>query len=319
MSIRKKLHLMRLYATSLLQNGRDAECLGGIQTYCMFVGYPRTGHSLIGSLLDAHPRIVIAHESGVLKLFQHRFSRPQVFHLLLENSRKMASAGRNNNGYSYKVPNQWQGRFEGLQVLGDTSTAALRLYRDPGLIDFLRDKIATEIKFIHVIRNPYDVVATMSRHSPRRTLDTHIDLFFQFCSSVEQLKKKIQPARIHDVRLESFIENPKPHLEDLCAFLRVQAESRYLEDCASIVFKSAKKSRFDIEWNAESIARMRERMEAFSFLSGYDYDAKDASVTTRPSEERSRLQSCLGILTTGKLLLGAAYAMTDGMLTSLLA
>jgi hypothetical protein len=314
---------MRLYATSLLQNSRNAESSRGIQTYCMFVGYPRTGHSLIGSLLDAHPRIVIAHESDVLKLFQHRFTRRQVFHLLLENSRKLAAAGRSNNGYSYKVPNQWQGRFEQLQVLGDTSTSALRIYRDPGVIDFVRNKIATEIKFIHVIRNPYDVVAAMARHSPRKSLDTHIDMFFQLCSSVERVMKKIRPTQIHDLRLESFIEDPKPRLEDLCVFLGVQAESRYLEDCASIVFKSVKKSRVDIEWNPESIAKVRERMEAFSFLSGYDYDEKDASSPKTPSlassEERSRLQSCLGIRTTGKLLLTAAYAMTDGILTSLLA
>ncbi len=35
--------------------------------YCMFIGYPRSGHSLIGSLLDAHPNIIISHELNVLK------------------------------------------------------------------------------------------------------------------------------------------------------------------------------------------------------------------------------------------------------------
>jgi len=82
----------------------------------MFVGYPRTGHSLIGSLLDAHPRIVIAHELDALELFQWGFSQRQVFHLLLENSRKMAAAGRSHHGYSYGVPNQWQvGRDKEIQ------------------------------------------------------------------------------------------------------------------------------------------------------------------------------------------------------------
>ena len=288
---------MRLYATSLLQGRRSAGCLRGIQTYCMFVGYPRTGHSLIGSLLDAHPHIVIAHELDALRLFQHGFGRQQVFHLLLENSKKMAASGRSHSGYSYAVPDQWQGRFETLQVLGDKkgATSAMRFYLDPGLLDFVRYKIATEIKFVHVIRNPYDVLATMARRSPRKTLDAHIDVFFKLCSSVEALKSRLQPALIHDIRLESFIEEPRPHLEDLCAFLRVQAEARYLEDCAGIVFKSAKKSRFDIDWNADSIAQVRERMEPFSFLSGYSYHEKDASLPATashtPPEQYSRSEN----------------------------
>ena len=323
MSLRKKLNLAGLYATSLLQNRRNAEYFRSIQTYCMFVGYPRTGHSLIGSLLDAHPRIVIAHELDALKLFQLGFSRRQVFHLLLENSKKMAATGRNHSGYSYEVPDQWQGRFEQLQVLGDKkgATSAMRFYLSPRLLEFVRNKIGDHLKFVHVIRNPYDVLATMTRRSPRKTLDTHIDVFFQLCSSIERLKKEIEPAQIHDVRLESFIENPKPHLQDLCSFLGVQAESRYLESCAAIVFKSPKKSRFDIEWDSKSIAKVRERMEPFSFLSDYAYDEANSESTSAASRaaqpERSQLQNYLSILTTAKVLLAGAYSMMDGILSSL--
>jgi hypothetical protein len=171
MSFRRKLELIGFYTTSLLQNRRNAEYFRGIQTYCMFVGYPRTGHSLIGSLLDAHPRVVIAHELNALK-----------------------------------------------------------------------------------------------------ALDKHIDRFFQLCSGVERLKNQNQDLHIYDLRLESFIEDPKSGLADLCSFLGIKAEASYLEDCASIVFPSPKKSRFDIEWSREAIGRVRERMEAFNSLSGYAYD-----------------------------------------------
>ena len=283
MSIRKNLDLARLYATSLLQSRRHTEAFRNMRLYCMFVGYPRTGHSLIGSLLDAHPNIVIAHELDALKLFQRGFSRRQVFHLLLENSRKMAAAGRAHSGYSYEVPGQWQGRFETLQVLGDKkgATSAMRFYLDGGLLEIVKDKIATELKFVHVIRNPYDVLATMTRRSARKTFDTHVDVFFKLCSSIEKLKNQLRPAQMFDVRLESFIEDPKPHLERLCSFLGVKANSRYLDDCASIVFKSPKKSRFDITWNDESLDTISERMKAFSFLSGYVYDEE----TPRPPSD----------------------------------
>jgi hypothetical protein len=279
-SIRKKIDLARMYATSLLQSRRSSEFFRDIRTYCMFVGYPRTGHSLIGSLLDAHPNIVIAHELDALKLFQRGFSRQQVFHLLLENSKKMAATGRAHSGYSYEVHDQWQGRFEKLLVLGDKkgATSAMRFYLDRGLLDFVKDKIATELKFVHVIRNPYDVLATMTRRSPRKTFDRHVDVFFKLCSGMETLKKQLRPAQMFDVRLESFIEDPKPHLDRLCSFLGVKADSGYLEDCTNIVFESPKKSRFDISWSRESLAEVSGRMQAFSFLSGYAYDE-----STRPS------------------------------------
>lgn len=276
MSLRKQLNLVGLYAASMIGNRRSAQFFRDIQTYCMFVGYPRTGHSLIGSLLDAHPNIVIAHELDALKLFHRGFSRQQVFHLLLKNSEKMATAGRAHSGYSYEVHDQWQGRFEKLQVLGDKkgATSAMRFYLDSGLLDLVKKRIGMELKFIHVMRNPYDVLATMSRRSPRKTLDTHVDVFFKLCASIQALKRQLQPDEIFDVRLESFIDNPKAHLQRLCSFLGVQAESRYLDECAKIVFGSPKKSRFDIQWSGDAVAAVKERMEAFDFLSGYAYDEK---------------------------------------------
>ena len=46
-----------------------------VEKYCMFIGYPRSGHSLIGALLDAHPNIIIAHELNDLRYFARGFSK----------------------------------------------------------------------------------------------------------------------------------------------------------------------------------------------------------------------------------------------------
>ena len=321
MSLRKKLNLVGLYASSLLQHRKNAALFRDLRTYCMFVGYPRTGHSLIGSLLDAHPNILIAHELDALKLFGCGFSRQQVFYLLMENSRKMAAAGRSHSGYSYKVPDQWQGRFEELQVLGDKkgATSAMRFFLNPKLLDYARRKIKNELKFVHVIRNPYDVLATMSRRSPRKTLETHIEVFFQLCSSIERLKKQLDPNQLLDLRLESFIENPEPELDHLCSFIGVRTDAPYLKDCASIVFKSPKKSRFDIGWDRASIFEVRERMKQFNFLSGYSYE--DAAVSSNPCppfhDESSPAVNYQRILTTGKLLIAVTYGMIEGLLANL--
>ena len=36
-----------------------------VETFVFFIGYPRSGHSIIASLMDAHPNIVIAHQYNV--------------------------------------------------------------------------------------------------------------------------------------------------------------------------------------------------------------------------------------------------------------
>jgi hypothetical protein len=39
----------------------------------MFIGYLRSGHSLIASLLDAHPNAIATHELDALKFVGARF------------------------------------------------------------------------------------------------------------------------------------------------------------------------------------------------------------------------------------------------------
>ena len=90
----------------------------------MFIGYPRSGHTLIGSILDAHPNMVIANEYNVLALWQnytrgHR-NKQYLFEQLYKNSFAEARHGDRSTDdcfpktkYKYLVPNQWQGKFDG--------------------------------------------------------------------------------------------------------------------------------------------------------------------------------------------------------------
>ena len=47
--------------------GFTEEDIAGIEKYVIFVGYARSGTSIIGSLLDAHPNMIIAHEYMIFK------------------------------------------------------------------------------------------------------------------------------------------------------------------------------------------------------------------------------------------------------------
>ena len=244
-----------------------------LETYCMFIGYPRSGHSLVGSLLDAHPEIIIAHELNALRLFAKGFSARQIYYFLLQSSRRHAAAGRRETKYSYQVFNQWQGKFKKLKVIGDKKGSGSNkiIRKNPEILDILRDQVDLSVKFIHVTRNPYDNITTMMLKN-QKGLDYSIDSYFKKCETVANFKQKVKPNNIFEFRHESLIENPQAILNQLCMFLGVEATQDYLDDCASIIFKSPNKSRFNFKWTQESIKLVAEKIELFDFLQGYSYE-----------------------------------------------
>jgi hypothetical protein len=134
------------------------------------------------------------------------------------------------------------------------------------------------VKLIHVVRNPYDNIATMYKHSSSHkhttVLRTVIQDYFSRCETNADLKKRLENDAVLDVRHESFVDDPKSSLRELCSFLGIGHDRSYLEDCAGIVFKSPHKSRYDIEWDAASLAAVRDGIHRFDSLKGYSYEGR---------------------------------------------
>ncbi len=244
-----------------------------LEKYCMFVGYPRSGHSLVGSLLDAHPNMIIANELNALDLFKKGISKRKIYYYLLQNSRRQAAQGRQQTGYSYEVPNQWQGKFKTLKVIGDKKgSAATRIIGEhPEILDILLNKLDIPVKFIHVTRNPYDNISTIATRK-KADLEYGISTYFTKCQTVAYLKQKIGDNDILDVSHESLIDHPKMGLSQVCNFLGLEASNNYLDDCASIIFKSPKKTRFNFQWNDQLINQVKNKMDKYEFLQSYSYE-----------------------------------------------
>ncbi len=274
----QKPNMARLYLSTQLATLQAKQVFQDIKTYAMFVGHGMSGHSIIGTLLDAHPNIIFPDEVDVLKYIAAGFRKNQVFHLLLAMSRAQAKAGNTKQGrkgklYSYSVPGQWQGRFEKLQVIGDTKAgvSTKRLGEDPTLLQRLRDTIDADIKFIHVVRNPYDNISTMCLKPGRLELQPRIDRYFFFCEILRELRTQIEDKDLLLLRQEDFIAQPADTLRVMCRFLGVQASDNYLNACAGIVYKSPVKSRYELQWDDESIKKVKAEIERFDFLEDYSY------------------------------------------------
>ncbi len=271
--IAKAIPLPKLYLTSFCKGHQNRELLDNVETYCMFLGYQRSGHTLIGALLNAHPDIVMAHQLGTLKYILAGFSKRQIYSLILENATAFTERGSTSGGrYSYQIPNQWQGKFRRLKIIGDKEGDGVtrRLMARPWLLPRLWKTIKGNIKVLHVVRNPYDNISTISKRMDMG-LEESIKFYFSLCRTVADVRKKINAADLFDIRHEAFIDDPKELLRQMCAFLGVDAPDDYLNDCADIVFKSPHKTRHDAPWNDGLIAGVEERMSQFPFLEGYSY------------------------------------------------
>lgn len=237
----------------------------------MFIGYPRSGHSLIGAMLDAHPNMVIAHELGTLKYIHAGFSRNQIYYLLFRNSRNSARQGWRHGEFPLQVPGQWQGRFQKLLVIGDKhgEGATLRLLARPWLFGALFNRMR-KVKVIHVVRNPYDNIATISIKS-KDNLYNSTEYYFTLCREVLELKQRVAPEDFFELHHEAFIEDPRRSLEELCRFLDVDVLPEYVESCARIVYASPHKSRHDLAWDPGDIHEVERRMARFPFLKKYSF------------------------------------------------
>lgn len=277
------LGLAGSYLASAIQSRSDPQVFDGVNAFCLFIGYPHSGHSLVGALLDAHPNIIIAHELGVLKHVFAGFGKAQLYYLLLENSRRFAASGRLWNGYSYIVPEQWQGKFTRLSVLGDKKGHGTTAWLGwvPSLLGRLRKKVGVPVKLIHVIRNPYDNIATIftrkHRRDPNATLSSRAQLYFSLCATVSRVRGEAGPAEWHEMRHESFVRDPRSHLEQIASFLGVDAPGDWLDACAGIVFKMPRRTRQNVNWDAGALSLVSSRLAQVDYLQGYTFESDSGS------------------------------------------
>ncbi len=246
---------------------------GSVQTFCLFLGHARSGHSLVGALIDAHPLAMISHELNALRFVEAGFSRGQLYAMIVRNSRAHARAGRKWTGYSYAVPGQWQGRAQELQVIGDKRgrTTTLALGRRPELIERVGAVVRDEVRYVHVVRNPFDNISTMARRNGR-SLEYNISSYFEICEVIETVQGQVDGAAVLSIRHESLIQDPMGTIQQVCGHLGLPCPEDYAAACAGIVYEAPHQSREKVAWPAEARARVADGIDRHDYLSGYSYE-----------------------------------------------
>jgi hypothetical protein len=157
------------------------------------------------------------------------------------------------------VPGWSNGRFERLRVVGDTRAGGTvhRFASDPELIDRIDATMrGLAVRYVHVVRNPYDNVSTMTVRRGR-AIEQAVDGYFSDCETL--------------VRMRALIADPRGQLANACRFVGIDPSPEYLDACAGILFSSPSRTRESVEWPPELVDRVGRDIERFDFLTGYSF------------------------------------------------
>jgi hypothetical protein len=272
------IELAREHVRSAWYSWRFGGDFASIHTYAMFIGHARAGGSLLGALLDAHPNAVVADEVDVIGLMRHGRSRDTILARLVAVSRQQTRWRHTKPGFGrtlpYPVVGQSQGRFDELQVAGSTRAGLTTrtLAATPELLERWADLLGgVRLRFIQVVRNPYDAVSSWYERSGR-PLANGTEMYASNAVATSRILPAIPRADVLRVRYEDLVADPRTTIADVCAHLGLPVPTEFL-DATSAVVSPAVINRTEAPWSATEIAAMARVIDRFPFLRGYRYDA----------------------------------------------
>ncbi len=254
-----------------------------LEKVCLFIGYQRSSHSLLGSIIDAHFEAVIAHELDAMTYVKEGFTREQLFAMMLQNSQHNAREGREQTGYSYQVPNQNQGTYRKLRVIGDKrgNRTSQWLRKHPDLLWQMKELMGLPVKFVHVTRNPYDNIATMAKRDKRvkgkvskineGILRHAKDEYLRTSEVIEHVRTQLGESEFFTMHIEDFLADPDHYMRQLLNFLDLPVTDDYLKDSKSILFSKPKQTRYDITWPSHIVEEIEQYIGTFYCLRDYSF------------------------------------------------
>lgn len=281
----------------------SAQDARNVEKFVLFVGYPRSGHSIVGSMMDAHPNMVISHEYNLFRQWDKspgkHDQRTHLYSILLKNSVESAMNGwrsekKAKKGYTLEVGTPWQGDFTRLRVIGDKSGAVTsqEFEKDPQrfleILEELKKVTRVPIRMIHVVRNPYDMISTRllyadgEKHSklPATTerkhcndygISYHTNRTFQIVRNVHSLLERTN-LTVLDVHHADLIRNPRETISMICRFLNLPVPDDYLEACEKKAYSKPSKTRLLVSWPEKMVETVHELSRPYSFLWRYSFE-----------------------------------------------
>lgn len=244
-----------------------------VEAFCMFVGYGRSGHSALGSLLDAHPRAAVSHELNAVKRFFQGVPRDVLFDEIFALAQQQARDGRyatraGGGTYTHNLPGQAKTDASGIILIGDKKGAGTAWqFAQHGLehIERFKTYIGVPVRILHVIRNPFDIVAAgmaLGRKDFSRTV-----------AVVSRIRERHSGADWRDVYYEDLLARPAEEIERIVTFLGLPLDAEHQARSAAYLYRVPHQRRFEVEWPEGVRAMVDDLIARHEYLGRYRWDS----------------------------------------------
>lgn len=240
-----------------------------LDCFALVVGNARSGSTLVGAMIDAHPEMACANESAASALLWRDRDRDAIIAELNSNIARNRAEGRPSEGYRYGVEGG-AGDAAAVRVLGDKiyNPTLLMLHGNPRLLPSLAERMGCPVRIVHVLRNPLDAIATMHRRSGEPVAD-RLRWYFMHLDAAAALEARVGGEGWLDLRLEDLIAEPDVWLTRLAALFGRDGPETYLAACRDRLFDAPRRTRDKAEWSAADLETLRRRARDYPLLAPY--------------------------------------------------
>ena len=290
-----------------------------VETFLIFVGYPKTtptagggNGSTLAGLIDAHPDAIIAQGFNLFLKMVHPdmadyyHNRTVLYTALTHNSyRHTQDSERNTKKKAHRKANssssshpEWQGKYNQLKVIGDRSNGLTvsHVYHGSSLYTDAYNELASTVKVpikaLHIVRNPYDIIASKAHFymskgksvagsKPKQPISSEYHVM-QGAKSLE-----LEAIAVTDLISKFGVEILDVHSKDLsaarisetmtkvCKFLGLDCTQSYLKMCAETNMGQSKWSRNSVVWSKATIKFIDKIIQKYPFFSQYTIQSPD--------------------------------------------
>ena len=251
-----------------------------LSRWCQFIGWSRSGTTLVGSLLDAHPEILIGQELDAAARVLAGDGREELLCGVVERERAFARDGRRWNGYAYDVHDIAREDLSGIRVIGDKKAAGTveALMQDGAALDRLAATAGLPLRLLAVVRHPLDAIASLSAHLDTDlppwhrpdgdALEVALDWYLRLCNVVAEVAAS-GAHEVDFVHLELLAEDPEGVLPPLLNRLGVSPPPDGYLDRAADLLTPPRRARDDVAWSEPQLARVGAAIDEHAFLRAY--------------------------------------------------
>ncbi len=229
----------------------------------LFLGNPRSGTTLIRTIIDAHPNAIIGNEVHILRCMENGETWEKVLkRLCISHDRFKTNPYW--SGYSYHIDERI--KKTQLFVVGDKrAVGTIKFFlANPSLLKELFTWSPVPIKIIRCVRHPLDVIATKHFRN-KKCIDRIIEKYFFIEKSAEKLLGSLHCDVIH-IYNDQIIVNPKNEILRILNFLELEPDSSFIGNCIDRIYSTKSLSRNKVDWKSEQLKEIESQTKSLPHL-----------------------------------------------------